>query len=286
MWRTLFIERTPLSEATSGVACVLTALGLDPRAEDLREARAFFAAQDPGEHLARVLDLAGVAEVVATNDPFDPAERPVWQNRRALDHRFHAALRLDSLLLAWPRTWARVREEGYQVQAEITDGTLQEVRRFLSNWVERMRPRYLAASLPPDLTLSDPRADLLLREAVLLFSAEHDLPFAAMIGVRRAVNPRLGLAGDGSGSTNLEELEALLRDYPGNRFLVTLLAREDQHPLCVLARKFANLMPFGCWWFLNNPLAHLGDHANAAGDARHVVPAAALRRAGAGAVDL
>ena len=20
-----------------------------------------------------------------------------------------------------------------------------------------------------------------------------------------------------------------------------------------IARKFANLMPFGCWWFLNNP---------------------------------
>ena len=23
--------------------------------------------------------------------------------------------------------------------------------------------------------------------------------------------------------------------------------------LCVYARKFSSLMPFGCWWFLNNP---------------------------------
>ena len=32
-----------------------------------------------------------------------------------------------------------------------------------------------------------------------------------------------------------------------------MLSRENQHHLCVAARKFGNLMPFGCWWFLNNP---------------------------------
>jgi hypothetical protein len=34
---------------------------------------------------------------------------------------------------------------------------------------------------------------------------------------------------------------------------VSVLSRENQHELCVYARKFANLLPFGCWWFLNNP---------------------------------
>jgi hypothetical protein len=32
-----------------------------------------------------------------------------------------------------------------------------------------------------------------------------------------------------------------------------MLARENQHELAVAARKFGNLMVFGCWWFLNNP---------------------------------
>lgn len=32
-----------------------------------------------------------------------------------------------------------------------------------------------------------------------------------------------------------------------------MLARENQHQLCVSTRKFRNLHPFGCWWFLNNP---------------------------------
>jgi hypothetical protein len=45
----------------------------------------------------------------------------------------------------------------------------------------------------------------------------------------------------------------LCGEFPANRFLVSVLSRENQHELCVYARKFSNLLPFGCWWFLNNP---------------------------------
>jgi hypothetical protein len=55
------------------------------------------------------------------------------------------------------------------------------------------------------------------------------------------------------GRADLRALETLCREYPENRFLVSVLSRENQHELCVYARKFNNLMPFGCWWFLNNP---------------------------------
>jgi len=48
-------------------------------------------------------------------------------------------------------------------------------------------------------------------------------------------------------------VENLCRAFPENRFLVSVLSRENQHELCVYARKFSNLMPFGCWWFMNNP---------------------------------
>jgi hypothetical protein len=51
----------------------------------------------------------------------------------------------------------------------------------------------------------------------------------------------------------VSSIHRLCRTYPDNRFLVTMLSRENQHELCVAARKFANLLPFGCWWFLNNP---------------------------------
>ena len=44
IWRTLFVENPPISEATRGVISVLHAFGLGTRSADLREAREFFAA--------------------------------------------------------------------------------------------------------------------------------------------------------------------------------------------------------------------------------------------------
>jgi hypothetical protein len=74
-----------------------------------------------------------------------------------------------------------------------------------------------------------------------------------MIGVRRGVNPELRDAGDGLGRADVGAVERICAENPDNRFLVSILSRENQHELCVAARKFSNLMPFGCWWFLNNP---------------------------------
>jgi hypothetical protein len=113
-----------------------------------------------------------------------------------------------------------------------------------------MKPVYVAISLPETWTFADAT---LIREAVLPVCKEHGLPFAMMIGVRRAVNPALRVAGDGSGLADLTQLELLLQEHPANKFLVTTLAKENAHTLAVMARKFSNLMPFGCWWFVNNP---------------------------------
>ena len=80
---------------------------------------------------------------------------------------------------------------------------------------------------------------------------------ARMLGVRREVNPGLRLAGDGLGRSDLGALSNLCAAHMENRFLATVLSRENQHELCVLARKFRNLHIFGCWWFTNVP--HLID---------------------------
>jgi hypothetical protein len=112
----------------------------------------------------------------------------------------------------------------------------------------------MAVSLPD--TYAYPQETVgnrLLKEAVLPACREFDLPLSLMIGVRKQVNPSLRLAGDALGRADLRALESLCREFPGNRFLVSVLSRENQHELCVYARKFSNLMPFGCWWFMNNP---------------------------------
>jgi hypothetical protein len=74
-----------------------------------------------------------------------------------------------------------------------------------------------------------------------------------MIGVRKLANPALRDAGDSLGHADIQSVERICLDHPDNKFLVSMLSRENQHELCVAARKFSNLMPFGCWWFLNNP---------------------------------
>ena len=237
VWQTLFVENSPVSEAARGVISVLDAFGLDTRAPDLTEARAFFNSRTLREHIDQVFDLALVSDVVMTNDPLDKAEVQIWKDDIDLDRRFRSSLRLDSLL-----------NDG-QRGADVLS-----LRRFLDEWIQRMDPVYLAVSLPAEFQFpSDDTRDRLLREVVLPAAKDHGLPLTLMIGVRRQVNLRLRDAGDGMGRADVSALERLCAEFHDVKFLATFLSRENQHELCVAARKFKNLMPFGCWWFLNNP---------------------------------
>jgi hypothetical protein len=254
IWRALFIENTPISEATRGVIAVLKAFGLPTESGDLAEARSFFRNQSADSHIRKVLEMAGVSMVVMTNDPLDPEEFPVWAEGVENDPQFQPVLRLDRILREWSEPWDLLSSLGYKVDAQASGPSIAELRRFLSDWYKRMRPAYMAVSLPDTFRFPDdtPQGKM-LRDAVLPACREFDIPLSLMIGVRRQVNPQLRLAGDAVGRADLRALENLCRDYPENRFLVSVLSRENQHELCVYARKFSNLMPFGCWWFLNNP---------------------------------
>ena len=254
IWKTLFVENTPISEATRGVIAVLKALGLPTDASDISEARSFFAKQPPEAHINNVLRMAAVSTVVMTNDPLDPDEMPVWMRGGESDARFQPVLRLDRILREWSDPWEQLVSLGYNVDNRASAGCINEIRRFLSDWCRRMRPIYMAVSLPDTFQFpADTPQGILFREAVLPSCRELDLSLSLMIGVRRQVNPRIRLAGDAVGRADLRSLETLCLKYPDNRFLVSVLSRENQHELCVYARKFNNLMPFGCWWFLNNP---------------------------------
>jgi hypothetical protein len=239
IWETLFVENNPVSEATRGVIAVLHAFGLDTAERTLTAYRDFFREQNLPDHLTRVFTLAGIESVVMTNDPLDPEEAPLWDSVKP-DARFQApfkaSLRLDRLL------------------NQQTEHSPVEARRFLETWATRMRAVYMAVSLPDSFVFpAHDRRDRLLTDAVLPACRDLNIPLSLMIGVRRQVNPAIRLAGDASGRADLRAIETLCRDFPDNRFLVSVLSRENQHELCVYARKFSNLMPFGCWWFLNNP---------------------------------
>jgi hypothetical protein len=254
IWETLFVRNTPLSEAAAGVVAVMVKLGLDPCQPTLGQAREYFASLTAEQHIEQVLKLAHVKELVMTNDPFNPAERAMWERNEPCPENFHRALRMDPVLNDWGKASQVMAAAGFKTSEELTARTVSEARRFLDQWIARLRPVYLAVSLPYTFTYPDesPRTRL-LREVVFPTCEQHGVPFALMIGVSRAVNPILGDAGDSVGRADTGAVERICLENPSVRFLASLLSRENQHALCVAARKFSNLMPFGCWWFLNNP---------------------------------
>ncbi len=254
IWQTLFIENSPISEACRGVITVLDELGLDVSSRNLKDYRAWFAAQETASHMDRVFKVAGLKCAVMTNDPFDPLERPVWEGDYQTDERLHGVLRIDPLLNAWGSSYEMLKGWGYDVEGSLNDKSKAEVRRFLTDWIKRFKALYMAVSLPPDFTLPEdsPRA-VIIEECIIPVAREFNIPFAMMIGVTRQVNPQLRLAGDSVKPSRLDSLEYICAKYPQNKFMVTTLSREDQHTLCVTARKFRNMLLFGCWWFLNTP---------------------------------
>ena len=252
VWKTLFVDNTPTSEAAQGIISVLDAFGLDTRAQDLKEARAFFNSQPLAEHIDHVFDIARVSGVVMTNDPLDQAEARLLKPK--MDQRFRSSLRLDRLINNWEKARRALAREGVLISEELQPGDVGAIRRFLDENIQRINPVYMAVSLPADFRFpADDVRDRLLREVILPAAKEHELTLTLMVGVRRGVNPNLREAGDGLGRADVTAIERLCAEYPDVRFLVTFLSRENQHELCVAARKFNNLMPFGCWWFLNNP---------------------------------
>ncbi len=255
IWKELFLEHSPVSESNRGVLTTLSRLGLDVGPRDLERLRSYFTGLDAASYVDRVFEAAGIEAVVMTNDPFDEDERTLWlENRQGADKRFKAALRIDPILMDWENTAARLAKWDYNTSEQLSEKTLSEIRRFLTDWIARMNPLYLAVSLPPAFNYpEESKRSRIIENCILPVTRRAGIPFAMMIGVKKLVNPALGVAGDGVGRGEVAAVEALARGFPENKFLVTFLSRENQHEACVATRKFSNVMLFGCWWFMNNP---------------------------------
>ncbi|RYG75403.1 glucuronate isomerase [bacterium] len=253
IWDELFVKHSPLSEAARGVVTALNRLGIDPRQKDLTVLRSHFAGFDADAHVTRCMELAGVSQICMTNSPFDPLEIPVWEHYKG-DDRFLGALRIDPLLVDWenvvPKLQGGEYGDTYDVQGDFSSQTYAEIQRFLRDWSDKMSALYVMVSLPPDFVYpSYSPTSKIIENAVVPFCRESGLPFALMMGVKRGVNPALQLAGDGVGRSDLTALQNLCAQNLDVKFLATVLSRENQHELAVMARKFGNLHVFGCWWF-------------------------------------
>ena len=112
VWQKLFVDRSPVSEATRGVVTAWSRLGV-PSVRDLRWRAEALLRLSASQMIDLVFKTANVSGVVMTNDPFHPAEQVVWNSGKQKDARFHAALRIDprsarlaSRLAAGAAAWA------------------------------------------------------------------------------------------------------------------------------------------------------------------------------------
>eukprot|EP00658_Telonema_sp_P-2_P055698 TRINITY_DN44261_c0_g1_i1.p1 TRINITY_DN44261_c0_g1~~TRINITY_DN44261_c0_g1_i1.p1 ORF type:complete len:420 (+),score=105.65 TRINITY_DN44261_c0_g1_i1:176-1435(+) len=245
IFQELFVNRSPLSEACRGVLTTLQQLGCHEM-KDLNEIRSWFATQDPNEYIEKVFKIAGIEYAVMTNIPFDDEEARHWLDGRTPPDCLKSALRIDPLITKPEEAMQKVVAQGFE-------NTNQGAIEYLKWWAQRIDAMYLFASFESSFEYPDGPEAKVLDEIVFPACRQLNLPFGVKMGTCRQVNPALGQAGDCVGISDVGALSRICQKNPDIKFLVTYLARANQHELCVVARKFSNLHVYGCWWFCNNP---------------------------------
>jgi len=246
IWNELFVLRSPLSEACRGVLTTLRELGLHESCQDLDAIRSWFAAQDASEYIERVFSTANIEYAVMTNIPFDAEEASHWLEDKKPPACLKAALRIDPLITKTDEAMECVVKQGFENSPE---GAIE----YLKWWANKIDAMYLFASFESTFDYPDSPEARVLNEIIFPACRQLGLPFGVKMGTCRQVNPALGQAGDSVGVSDVGALARICAANPDIKFLVTYLARANQHELCVTARKFSNLHVYGCWWFCNNP---------------------------------
>ncbi len=289
IWKHLFVDRTPISEAARGVCTVLHRLGLTEALNkgDLEAIRAFYRSfRDRGLEGATELTeltfkLAGIRGAVMTNIPFSEAEAAHWRPEvKPYSIRYRSAVRVDPLLAG------DVDQVNSSLRAAGLPETLEGAKQYLRGWCETMKPEYLMASTPKEFGRPRPRDEEemkvpgafanqpedccdgddnqtatriapgsdLLDSVLIPVARELGLPIALKVGCVRGINPSLKSAGDGVVPVDAGILADLCTKFPDVKFLATFLSLTNQHDAAVLANKFRNLHLYGCWWYVNNPV--------------------------------
>jgi hypothetical protein len=93
IWKALFLDRLPVSEACRGVVTTLKAFGLGEqlKTRDLDAVREYYESfrskdlEGAESFSAKVFECAGVRYAIMTNIPFDANEAKYWRPKRKVD---------------------------------------------------------------------------------------------------------------------------------------------------------------------------------------------------------
>ena len=151
VWDTLFVQNTPISEATRGVVTILNKLNIDFKEKNLDSIRKCYSKFSPDEFIDKVFEFSKVEKVVMTNNPFDENEKQIWKNTGVTDSRFLPALRLDEFICNYDINHDLFKSNGLNPDKELSEKSVAGIKDFIKKWLEIMNPLYMVISLPPDL---------------------------------------------------------------------------------------------------------------------------------------
>jgi glucuronate isomerase len=218
---------------------------------------------------AQVLKRTGVSQVFLTNDFDDPLT--------GFDRRqFVPCLRADELVFRGSEPAVRNR---LALVTGIEPSGLKSWRSAINALFQRFiqaGAAYAAVSLPPTfapgpvpeaelnrvLTPGAPTntADPWLRSTGIFWElaracADHQLPFALMIGVHRRVYRSGVYQGQDlfDQRTSLHAFAELFNHFPQVCFCISVLSSPQNQELASYAWIFPNVYPFGHWWYANAP---------------------------------
>ena len=265
-WETYFsrpahskINALPVSEGFRAISTIMSGLGLDPRAKDLREARQFFDSVDPMEYHDRILALAGISNVVGTNNPFDQEELEFYRSGVEWHDSFSAALRLDDLVLNPADAMAYIRSNfDLDVGADFGEATLTNARKFCVDWLAGEwlpRVQYVGISFPPDFpwcSESDERLKVLER-IVIPACAETGTSLFLMPEPVRGLEPEMKNAGDYVGKMDSVQFARFAQRHPEVDLWVSPLNFSSQYEVSALTCVLPHVSPWSTWWYNHQP---------------------------------
>ena len=233
VWQYLFVDNTPISEASIGVVKILNFLKIkDYKNKDYSKIKKKLHIKQINYKL--LLKKLNIKKVVMTNNPFNLKEWSLFKNKD-WDRKFYkSSIRLDDLF-------------SKKFKNKFNNKTLYE---FINKKVIESKPSYFALSLNGKNIMQLFNSDYMTK-CIIPFLTKKKLPLMILAGVQRSVNPLFQEGGDGVGDENIVFLEKIIRKYNKLNFLVTHLSDISQYKLIVLSRKLPNLTLFGFWWFLN-----------------------------------
>ena len=181
-----------------------------------------------------IFEMTKIRKVYMTNNPFDKDEWELFNNKNWSRERYKSSIRLDTLL-----------------KGMIEKDTLffENNLDYLNKCIKRSSPEYLSISLGMNQLkfLSSKKCNDLFN-----WIENTGLPFFLMLGVRRSVNKKLFLAGDGLDDFLIEDLYKIINKHQNIIFHVSVLDEQKEHACRVLSRKLPNMKLTGYWWFVNN----------------------------------